>query len=55
METKETDFSPNLFYCNVCLITCNRQSEWDRHIKTKKHFGNKMEPNGNHNFTTDLL
>jgi hypothetical protein len=54
METKETSFSPNLFYCNVCLITCNRQSEWERHINTKKHIGNKMEPIGNHNFTTDL-
>jgi len=54
METLETDFSPKLFFCDVCTITCKRQCEWERHIKTKKHIGNKMETNGNQNFTAGL-
>ena len=54
METLETVFSPILFYCNICMINCNRKSEWDRHIKTKKHIGNKMETNGNQNISTTL-
>jgi len=34
-----TDFTKK-FSCNYCNITCNRKSEWDRHLLTKKHIGN---------------
>jgi hypothetical protein len=54
METKETNISPEILHCIFCTITCNRKSEWERHIKTKKHIGNKMEQNGNTIFTTAL-
>ena len=54
METQETDFSHDLFYCTVCTISCNRKSEWIRHINTKKHIGNNTESNGNAIFTTAL-
>jgi hypothetical protein len=54
METMETNISHDLFYCNICLINCKRKSEWDRHINTKKHNGNKMETNGNQLFTAAL-
>ncbi len=54
METKETSISPTLFYCESCLITCKRNCEWERHIKTQKHIGNQKETNGTTNFTEIL-
>jgi hypothetical protein len=36
----ETEISPQSQYCSFCKIQCTRQTEWNRHIKTKKHFGN---------------
>jgi hypothetical protein len=54
METKETNISPDLLYCSVCMITCKRKCEWDRHIKTTKHIGNQQETSGNTNFAEIL-
>ena len=54
METNISPISPELFFCDSCLIKCNRKTEWDRHIKTKKHIGNQKETNGNQNFTESL-
>jgi len=54
METKETNISPDFLYCSVCMITCKRKVDWDRHIKTTKHIGNQQETNGNTNFTEIL-
>ena len=50
----ETNISPDFMYCSVCMITCKRKCEWDRHIKTTKHIGNQQETNGNTNFTEIL-
>jgi hypothetical protein len=47
MATDFSPFSPTKFYCDVCLITCGRNSEWLRHVETKKHKGNKLRENGN--------
>ena len=33
MELKK----PNVFYCKICDYTCSKQSQWDRHINTRKH------------------
>ena len=55
METNISPISPNLFYCDFCLIKCNRKTEWDRHIKTKKHIGNQKETSGNQNFTESFF
>ena len=35
------DFSDN-FECSLCYVTCSCRSEWNRHVKTKKHNNNKM-------------
>jgi hypothetical protein len=47
MATNISPISPNIFICVVCTITCNRKSEWVRHLQTKKHLGNKTGENGN--------
>jgi len=36
----ETKFHHQSQFCSYCNITCTRKTEWERHIKTKKHFGN---------------
>jgi len=33
MELKKTV----VFYCKICDYTCSKQSQWDRHIDTRKH------------------
>jgi len=47
MATDFSPFSPKIFNCSVCSITCNRKTEWNRHIKTKKHKINKKCENSN--------
>jgi hypothetical protein len=41
MATDFSPISPNKFICDVCTISCNRKTEWVRHIQTKKHISNK--------------
>ena len=33
----------NIFTCEKCDFNCIKKSEWDRHIQTKKHIGEKKE------------
>jgi Zinc finger, C2H2 type len=47
MATNISPISPNKFVCNYCSITCCRQTEWNRHIETKKHKGNISGENSN--------
>jgi len=50
-----TDFTPitaNNFTCNSCSITCNKLSDWKRHIQTKKHISNKTGDISNNLATT---
>ena len=41
MATDFSPISPNKFICDACTISCNRKTEWTRHIQTKKHISNK--------------
>jgi hypothetical protein len=45
MATKISPISPPKFYCSNCSISCSRNSEWLRHIETKKHKINKNGEN----------
>ena len=36
--TDITDFTDK-FACKLCHIVCSRESEWRRHIITRKHLG----------------
>jgi len=47
MATDFSPISPKIFHCDVCLITCSRNSEWLRHIVTNKHKINKNCENSN--------
>ena len=47
MTTDISQISPDNFVCNVCSITCSRQTEWNRHINTIKHNRNKNSENSN--------
>jgi hypothetical protein len=41
-----TDFSPNSpkkYICLCCTISCNKQTEWSRHINTNKHKINEQK------------
>ena len=48
MENAEQFFNCKnaIFYCSDCLFKCSKQSDWNRHIETKKHMyrhsGNNM-------------
>jgi hypothetical protein len=46
METKKMPKNAN-FYCNLCDFKCFKQSNWQKHVQTRKHLyghtGNKME------------
>ena len=33
---------PQTFNCDKCAYSCNKPSDWDKHIKTRKHMS---EPN----------
>jgi hypothetical protein len=37
MLTKKTPKNAKNFYCNKCDFICSKQSEWDRHLITRKH------------------
>jgi hypothetical protein len=45
MATIISPISQHKFYCDKCLISCCRKSEWLRHIETKKHKINKSGEN----------
>jgi hypothetical protein len=47
MATDFSQISPNKFVCNVCTISCNRKTEWVRHLQTKKHISNQNGEIGN--------
>jgi len=47
MSTKISPISPIKYRCEVCSINCFRNSEWLRHIETKKHKINKNGENSN--------
>jgi hypothetical protein len=50
-----TIFSANsakIFSCEFCNITCSRKNDWNRHILTNKHNGNK---NGNRNSAINIF
>ena len=46
---KLTDFTKK-YSCNECDTTCSRESEWQRHLLTRKHItrvtGNGLDTNG---------
>ena len=44
MELLKTPKNATLFQCNKCNFKCSKNSDWSRHITTRKH---KMELNGN--------
>jgi hypothetical protein len=52
MATDITPITPNNFTCNNCSITCNKLSDWKRHIQTKKHISNKTGDISNNLATT---
>ena len=37
METKISPISPKKYVCKNCDIICRRESEWQRHVLTRKH------------------
>ena len=37
METKMAFKNTQKFNCDLCDFNCNKKSEWNRHIKRKKH------------------
>jgi len=37
MMTKKSPKSPKIFNCEKCYYTCFKQSEWSKHILTRKH------------------
>jgi len=47
MATEFSPISPNKYVCNVCTISCNRKTEWERHLQTNKHKINKNGENSN--------
>jgi hypothetical protein len=47
MATKISPISQPKYYCSACSVSCFRNSEWERHIETKKHKINKNGENGN--------
>ena len=47
-ETIFTPFTPNKFECIKCYFKCSKQSDWNRHILTRKH---TSETNMNQNET----
>jgi hypothetical protein len=41
ISTNTAHFTPTFYECEYCCITCNKISDWKRHLTTKKHFVNK--------------
>ncbi len=52
--TPFTPFTPNKFICECCSISCNKLSDWNRHIQSKKHISNKTGDFSNHLATTSM-
>ena len=44
MEVLKTPKNATLFQCNKCNFNCSKNSDWSRHLLTRKH---NMEVNGN--------
>jgi len=40
-STNIAQIPPTIYECDFCFITCNKISDWKRHLKTRKHFVNK--------------
>ena len=40
-STNIAQIPPTNYECEFCFITCNKISDWKRHLKTRKHFVNK--------------
>jgi hypothetical protein len=40
-STNIAQIPPTFYECEFCFITCNKISDWKRHLKTRKHFVNK--------------
>lgn len=40
-STNIAQIPPTNYECEFCFITCNKISDWNRHLKTRKHFVNK--------------
>jgi hypothetical protein len=40
-STNIAQIPPTIYECEFCYITCNKISDWKRHLLTKKHFVNK--------------
>ena len=47
MSTDFQQIPPIIYVCDGCSITCTKKSDWDRHVKTKKHNFNKNGGIGN--------
>ena len=37
MNHVETPFTPKMYECLKCHFKCNKQSDWNRHVMTRKH------------------
>jgi len=46
MDTQNTSFHIQKFYCDKCYFKCSKLGDWKRHIVTDKHQNMKMTPNG---------
>ena len=44
METKNSPKLAKNFYCEKCDYKCSKESDYKKHLSTRKH---KMETNGN--------
>ena len=51
-ETNFTPITPNIYECINCNFKCSKQSDWNRHILTRKH---TSETNVKQNETTHSL
>ena len=45
--TPFTPITPKIFVCEICTISCNKKSDWNRHIQTNKHIINQKGGFGN--------
>ena len=52
METNGPIENNSKYICETCSYKCNKKSDWDKHINTKKHLGNTMETTNSHNTYT---
>ena len=52
METNETDKNESFFLCKKCNFKCCYESDFNRHLLTKKH---KMETNENKQYKTEYV